>query len=173
MPAPDQRPARYVLGRLLLPCMSSFGNKWQRAALLFLLMELRRIDMSAALNLTPENRQSRTVLLVEDEVLVRMMLADQLREAGCTVVEASDADEALLLLRQNLIRPGVVISDIRMPGSIDGLGLARVIRSECPELKVILISAHHTSLEGPDYDAFFPKPYDAPAIISKVKSYFE
>jgi CheY-like chemotaxis protein len=141
--------------------------------LLFLLMELRRIDMSAALNLTPENRQSPTVLLVEDEVLVRMMLADQLREAGCRVVEASDADEALLLLRQNLIRPGVVISDIRMPGSIDGLGLARVIRSECPELKVILISAHHPSLEGPDYDAFFPKPYDAPAIISKVKSYLE
>ena len=136
-------------------------------------MELRRIDMSAVLNLTPENRQAPTVLLVEDEVLVRMMLADQLREAGCRVVEASDADEALLLLRQNLIRPGVVISDIRMPGSMDGLGLARVIRSECPELKFILISAHHTSLEGPDYDAFFPKPYDAPAIISKVKSYFE
>ena len=41
--------------------------------------------MSAALNLTTENRQSPTVLLVEDEVLVRMMLADQLREAGCTV----------------------------------------------------------------------------------------
>jgi CheY-like chemotaxis protein len=136
-------------------------------------MELRRIDMSAVLNLTPENRQAPTVLLVEDEVLVRMMLADQLREAGCRVVEASDADEALLLLRQNLIRPGVVISDIRMPGSMDGLGLARVIRSECPELKLILISAHHTSLEELDVDAFFPKPYDGPAIIRKVKSYFE
>jgi two-component system, response regulator PdtaR len=158
---------------LLHPVCHLSETNGQGAALLFLLMELRRIDMSAVLNLTPENRQAPTVLLVEDEVLVRMMLADQLREAGCRVVEASDADEALLLLRQNLIRPGLVISDIRMPGSIDGLGLARVIRSECPELKVILISAHHTSLEGPDYDAFFPKPYDAPAIISKVKSYFE
>ena len=129
--------------------------------------------MGAALNLTPENRQIPTVLLVEDEVLVRMMLADQLREAGCRVVEASDADEAFLLLRQNLIRPGVVISDIRMPGSMDGLGLARVIRSERANLKIILMSAHHTSLEGPDYDAFFPKPYNGPAIIRKVKSYFE
>jgi CheY-like chemotaxis protein len=134
-------------------------------------MELRH--MSAALNLTPETRQLPTVLLVEDEVLVRMMLADQLREAGCTVVEASDADEALVLLRQNLVRIEVVISDIRMPGSMDGLGLAHVIRSECPKLKIILMSAHHTSLEGPDYDAFFPKPYDGPAIIRKVKSYFE
>ena len=126
--------------------------------------------MSAALNLTPENRQLPTVLLVEDEVLVRMMLADQLREAGCTVVEASDADEALVLLRQNLVRIEVVISDIRMPGSMDGLGLARVIRSECPELKIILMSGHHRALEGPDYDAFFPKPYNAPAIILGVKA---
>jgi two-component system, response regulator PdtaR len=129
--------------------------------------------VSAALNLIPENRQIPTVLLVEDEVLVRMMLADQLREAGCTVVEASDADEALVLLRQNLVRIEVVISDIRMPGSMDGLGLARVIRSERAKLKIILMSAHHSSLEGPDYDAFFPKPYDAPAIIRKVKSFFE
>jgi CheY-like chemotaxis protein len=77
--------------------------------------------VSAALNLTPENRQIPTVLLVEDEVLVRMMLADQLREAGCTVVEAPDADQALLILRQNLVRIDIVISDIRMPGSMDGL----------------------------------------------------
>jgi two-component system, response regulator PdtaR len=137
------------------------------------LMELPEYDVSAALNLTTENRQSPTVLLVEDEVLVRMMLADQLREAGCTVVEASDADEALLLLRQNLVRIDLVISDVRMPGSMDGLGLARVIRSECPELKIILMSGHHRALEGPDYDAFFPKPYDGPAIIRKVRSYFE
>ena len=136
-------------------------------------MELPEYDVSAALNLTTENRQSPTVLLVEDEVLVRMMLADQLREAGCTVVEASDADEALLLLRQNLVRIDLVISDVRMPGSMDGLGLARVIRSECPELKIILMSGHHRPLEGPDYDAFFPKPYDRPAIIRKVRSYFE
>ena len=129
--------------------------------------------MSAALNLTPQNRQSPTVLLVEDEVLLRMMLADQLREEGWTVVEASGADEALLILRQNLIRPDVVVSDISMPGSLDGLGLARVIRSECPELKIILMSGHHRALEGPDYDAFFPKPYDGPAIIRKVRSYFE
>jgi CheY-like chemotaxis protein len=62
-----------------------------------------------------------------------MMLADQMREEGCTVVEASNADAALLLLRQNLIRLDIVVSDISMPGSMDGLGLARMIRSECPD----------------------------------------
>jgi two-component system, response regulator PdtaR len=136
-------------------------------------MELGKSDVNAALNLTPQNRQSPTVLLVEDEVLLRMMLADQLREEGWTVVEASGADEALLLLRQNLIRPNVVVSDISMPGSLDGLGMARMIRSECPELKIILASALYPPLDSPDYDAFFPKPYDAPAIIRTIKSYFE
>jgi CheY-like chemotaxis protein len=136
----------------------------------FRLMELGKIDVNAALNLTPQNRQSPTVLLVEDEVLLRMMLADQLREEGWTVVEASGADEALLLLRQNLIRPDVVVSDISMPGALDGLGLARMIRSDCPELKIILASALLPPLDNPDYDAFFLKPYDAPAIIRKIKS---
>ena len=129
--------------------------------------------MSAALNLTPDNRQSRTILVVEDEVLVRMMLADQLRQAGFMVIEASNADEALLLLRQNLVRIEAVISDVGMPGSIDGLGLARVIRSEYPELRIVLVSGYHTSLEGPDFDDFFPKPYDGPRVVRKVKSYFE
>jgi CheY-like chemotaxis protein len=149
------------------------GNKQAEAALPFRLMDKGKFDVNAALNLTPENQQSPTVLFVEDEVLLRMMFADQMREEGCTVVEASNADEALLLLRQNLIRLDVVVSDISMPGSMDGLGLARMIRSERPDLKIILVSARHTLLEGSDYDAFFPKPSDAPAIIHKIKSYFE
>jgi CheY-like chemotaxis protein len=126
------------------------GNKQAEAALPFRLMDEGEFDVNAALNLTPENQQSPTVLLVEDEVLLRMMFADQMREEGCTVVEASNADEALLLLRQNLIRLDVVVSDISMPGSMDGLGLARMIRSECPDLKIILVSARHTPLEGSD-----------------------
>lgn len=100
------------------------------------------------------------------------MLADQLRDAGCTVFEASNADEALLILRQGLARVDIVISDIGMPGSMDGLDLARAIRAERSELKIILMSGHHNSLEGPDHDAFFPKPYDGPAIIRKIMSYF-
>ncbi len=129
--------------------------------------------MSAALNLTPENHILPSILLVEDEVLARMVLADELRDAGCTVFEASNADEALLILRQGLARIDLVISDIGMPGSMDGLAMARVIRAERKDLKIILMSGHHASLEGPDHDAFFPKPYDGPAIIRKIKSYFE
>lgn len=59
----------------------------------------------------------RVILVVEDEVLVRMMLADQLREAGYRVVEASDADEALELLQHDALDVKAVISDIKCPGS--------------------------------------------------------
>ena len=74
----------------------------------------------------------RVILVVEDEVLVRMMLADQLREAGYRVVEASDADEALRLLQHDELDVKAVISDIKMPGSMDGIELAHVIRSKYP-----------------------------------------
>ena len=59
----------------------------------------------------------RVILVVEDEVLVRMMLADQLREAGYRVVEASDADEELELLQHDALNVKAVISDIKCPGS--------------------------------------------------------
>jgi CheY-like chemotaxis protein len=72
-----------------------------------------------------EEAVDRSILVVEDEVLVRMMLADQLREAGHRVVEARDADEALELLEHEALDVKVVISDIKMPGSMDGIELAQ------------------------------------------------
>jgi CheY-like chemotaxis protein len=82
-----------------------------------------------------EQDASHIVLVVEDEVLVRMMFTDQLREAGYRVLEASDADKALDLLRHDALNIGVVISDVDMPGSMNGTELARVIRSERPLIK--------------------------------------
>jgi CheY-like chemotaxis protein len=128
--------------------------------------------MSAAANLTPEQEVSPTILLVEDEVLIRMVLADQLREEGYRVVEASDADEALALLRHDFLYIDVAITDVIMPGSMDGVGLARALRLERPQIKIILMSAHYNSVGGPDYDAFFPKPYDIRAIVREIKSFF-
>src|SRR5438874_384004 len=69
-----------------------------------------------------------TILVVEDEVLVRMLIADQLRNAGYSVIEAADADEALALLAHTF-NVNVVLSDVQMPGSLDGAGLARIVRS--------------------------------------------
>jgi CheY-like chemotaxis protein len=100
-----------------------------------------------------------TVLLVEDEVLVRLMIADKLRNAGYTVIEASSAQEALEVLRHTNVAVRVILSDIQMPGALDGVGLARKVRSEYPAIKIVLTSGYLTALDWTDHDGSFPKPY--------------
>jgi len=82
-----------------------------------------------------------TVLIVEDEVLIRMLLSEALRQEGYAVVEAATADEALSVLESSS-SPDVLITDVRMPGSIDGFELAAYVRRTKPELKVIITSGH-------------------------------
>src|ERR1700710_1599105 len=81
------------------------------------------------------------VLIVEDEVLIRLAVADHLRDSGYQVVEASNADEALEYL-QGPNNVSLVFSDVRMPGTMDGLKLAQRIRESYPALSVILASGH-------------------------------
>ena len=71
------------------------------------------------------------VLIVEDELLLRISAAEMVADAGFEVVEASDADEAIAILEA---RPGIhiVFTDIQMPGSMDGLKLARFVRNRWP-----------------------------------------
>lgn len=65
------------------------------------------------------------ILVVDDEILIRHVIADYLRGGGYEVIEASDADEAVGLLRQAEIEIDVVFSDVQMPGSMDGFSLAK------------------------------------------------
>jgi CheY-like chemotaxis protein len=71
--------------------------------------------MGAAVNVGVQANDIHTVLVVEDEVLVRLMIAEELRSAGFQVIEAADADEALAVLA-NITDVSVIFSDIRMPG---------------------------------------------------------
>jgi DNA-binding response OmpR family regulator len=66
-----------------------------------------------------------TVLLVEDELLIRIMLADELRAHGFNVLEAQDAEEALAFL-QSQVPIGLVVADVQLPGSMNGMALARL-----------------------------------------------
>lgn len=115
-----------------------------------------------------DQKASSTVLVVEDEVLVRMVIADQLRAAGYSVIEAANAHEAAQVLRTTPLE--IVISDVRMPGSMDGVGLARLIRSEYPATKIVLTSGHLSEAGWAQHDGFFHKPYDATEIITHIKS---
>jgi CheY-like chemotaxis protein len=111
-----------------------------------------------------------TILLVEDDVLERMSLADQLRSAGYAVLEAWNADEALDLLNRNLNEVQVVLSDIRLPGRMDGVELAHAIRAQNPDIKIVLASGQSFSTSHWfDTDGFFPKPYNAVRLIEHIK----
>jgi CheY-like chemotaxis protein len=115
----------------------------------------------------PGEAHKPVILLVEDDVLVRFTTADILREAGFDVLEAVDASEALALLTTG--HPlDLVITDIRMPGHMDGVQLTNVIKNTRPNLPVALLSSH---LDRPDHeaDAFVPKPYDPDALVGVVK----
>jgi len=119
--------------------------------------------MNAAPTLSDDSSTApRTVLVVEDEVLIRLAVSDYLRECGYQVIEASNAEEAIRVLEAG-IKVDVVFSDVNMPGSLDGFGLAQWVRRERSAIKVILASGAARSAkaagdlchQGP----FLKKPY--------------
>ena len=111
-----------------------------------------------------------TVLVVEDEVLLRLTVAEELRANGIGVLEAANADEALALL-QSQVAVNLVLTDVRMPGSMDGLALANLLRRTRPGLKLIIASGHLPDL-GPrgTAEAFIHKPYDLPIVVEQIKA---
>ncbi len=100
----------------------------------------------------------KAVLVVEDEVLIRLLICDCLREAGAKVVEAANATEALEYLKTDR-QITVVFSDVRMPGMVDGLALARHIRLNYPHIKLLLTSGHLTQADVDQGTILLPKPY--------------
>jgi CheY-like chemotaxis protein len=113
-----------------------------------------------------------TILVVEDEVLVRMMIADALRNAGYIVLEASNADEALEVLRHSP-KVRLVFTDLRMPGSMDGAKFAGFVRSAYPVIKVVLTSGESAAVDLAEHDGLFPKPCDHAKVIQYIDALLE
>jgi two-component system, response regulator PdtaR len=111
------------------------------------------------------------VLIVEDEALVRMTAVDMVEEAGFEVLEATNADEAILLLeaRRDIT---VVFTDIEMPGSMDGLRLAHAVRGRWPPIKIIATSGRYVVRDGdlPSGGLFLAKPYSSDQISSALRN---
>ena len=99
------------------------------------------------------------VLVVEDEPLVRMATVDLVLGSGLIALEASTADEALQVIRDDA-DIGLVITDVDMPGSMDGAELAFVLDSQFPHLKVAVVSGVAVRLPLPDGVPYFTKPLD-------------
>jgi CheY-like chemotaxis protein len=110
------------------------------------------------------------VLVVEDEGLVRMNAVAMIEEAGFSVLEASDADDAIRILetRRDIT---VIFTDIEMPGSMNGIKLAHAVRDRWPPIKIIATSGHYGFREGdlPTGGRFLPKPYTLPQISEALR----
>lgn len=109
------------------------------------------------------------ILVVEDEFLIREMLCEMLREAHYNVFAASDADEALCILSS--VVPDLIITDVRMPGSLDGIELVAKVRETHQNLPIIVTSAHLTQFEDPIHyqTCFLAKPYDFASVIKLIE----
>jgi CheY-like chemotaxis protein len=111
------------------------------------------------------------ILVVEDETLLRMLAGDILTEdAGCRVIEAVNADEALILLEsRHDVR--LVFTDVNMPGSLNGFALARIVDMRFPGIEVIVTSGLARPGVGdlPKGKRFLPKPYAPSALITMVQ----
>ena len=122
---------------------------------------------SVVLSVTPHGLGC--ILLVEDEFLIRMLLADELRDVGYQVIEAVNADEALEVLRG--LTPDAIISDVMMPGSLDGMGLLAAVRETSPNLPVILMSGHADPMDAVAAGAnqLIAKPFRVGAIVEAIR----
>jgi two-component system, response regulator PdtaR len=109
-----------------------------------------------------------TVLIVEDEFLIAISAAAVFQKAGFQTVEAGNADEAIAVLQKRDV--DLIFTDVRMPGSMDGLKLARYVRDRWPPVKIMVTSGHHMVQNGdlPDGGVFLPKPYTDAAIVAAI-----
>jgi two-component sensor histidine kinase len=111
------------------------------------------------------------VLVVEDEMVLRMRAVEIVEDAGFTAIEAINADEALTIL-ESRSDISLLFSDVQMPGSIDGLKLAHAVHDRWPSIKIILVSGQ---IEVPDADKpaesrFFGKPLEVEQMIAELRN---
>jgi two-component sensor histidine kinase len=110
------------------------------------------------------------VLVVEDEMVLRMRTVDVVEDAGFNAIEAINADDALTILeaRSDI---SMLLSDIQMPGTMDGLKLAHAVHDRWPSIKIILVSGQVKldDIETPADSRFFGKPFEVKRMVSELQ----
>ena len=110
------------------------------------------------------------VLVVEDEMLLRMRAVDMVEDAGYVSLEAVDADGALVIL-QSRSDIALLFTDVQMPGSMNGLELAHAVHKRWPPIKIILASGQLklSSDDIPQDSRFFGKPLRSDEVIAEMR----
>jgi CheY-like chemotaxis protein len=134
---------------------------------------LRNEHATNALGQAPRGAQGTempTVLVVEDDILIRDVVSEELTEAGFDVVQVGNADKAIEILEaQRDIH--LVFTDIDMPGSMDGLKLAAAVRDRWPPVHIIITTGKARPMVIPVNAIFIPKPYLGKAVVSAMRTF--
>jgi CheY-like chemotaxis protein len=114
-----------------------------------------------------------TILVVDASVLVRMVISDYLRDCQYRVLEAANSDEALTILSDDSVDIDVLFTEVELPGSIDGFGLARWVRANKTSVKVILAGTLAKTADVAadlcEHGPVFTKPYDKQLVVDRIK----
>jgi CheY-like chemotaxis protein len=125
---------------------------------------------SARLMTLDRSRIPAVILIVEDEMMLRMRAVDMVEDAGYTPVEAVDADGAVTIL-ESRSDIALMVTDIQMPGSMDGLGLAHAVHARWPSIKIIIVSGLTLpNIDLPADSRFFGKPLESSEMITQMQS---
>jgi DNA-binding NtrC family response regulator len=110
------------------------------------------------------------VLVVDDEPLVRILAIDELEEAGFQVLEAANADVALVVLEARSDEVHVLFTDVNMPGPMDGMALAEQVHQRWPHIRLLIAPgcARQHPDEIPDNGHFVPKPYRGATLVRHI-----
>jgi two-component system, response regulator PdtaR len=119
----------------------------------------------------PELFGPRVILVVEDDVLVRMVAVMWLVDAGFIVLEAEHADAALKLLHARAIDIHALFTDVLMPGDMDGVMLAHETKRRWPWIGLLIASAYtpHKTAAMPVGSRFLPKPYELDHVVQHLR----
>jgi DNA-binding NtrC family response regulator len=125
-------------------------------------------DEGVLAGVTPE-----TVLVVESDVLMRMAVSQYLRDCDLKVIEAANADEAIIVLQEPDLAIDVILSNAQMPGSVGGFGLARWVKDHRSEIPMILVGTPSGAAEAAeDLCEAGPKqakPYDSQLLVGRIR----
>ena len=121
--------------------------------------------------MTVRKLSPQAILIVEDDPFLKFLTVNIVEDAGFVALEAADADEAVAILeaRSDI---ALLLTDINMPGSMDGLKLAHAVRKRWPPIKIIVVSGHvlPADCDLPADSRFFAKPYHGERMISEIRS---
>jgi CheY-like chemotaxis protein len=110
-----------------------------------------------------------TILVVEDEMMIRMSTVDMVEDAGYAPLEAVDADGAVAML-ESRSDIALMVTDIQMPGNMDGVELAQAVHKRWPLIKIIVVSGLKQPIDLPADSCFLGKPVEATGMISRMQS---